>query len=184
MGKKKFTRKNDAVDPPYNAPYLIFVCFAKSSALSIGESIRSTVKKAAKLAVYDDIMISVKNHHIPATIRVDTALIYKKSGIQSGRLKLTREKNQIFTYLGKKSHPCCISDPIANHMQFINVNCVSFLSCGLHDDGVVHSYGVNLASMNSNTDTPRYAVAMYIHTSNDSGDRKEKRFGGCLTGLR
>lgn len=40
----------------------------------MGDSIRSTVKKAAKLAVYDEIMISVKNHHIPATIRVDIAL--------------------------------------------------------------------------------------------------------------
>ena len=45
----------------------------------IGESIRSTVKKAAKLAVYDEIMINVKNHHNPATIRVDVALsIYIK----------------------------------------------------------------------------------------------------------
>lgn len=67
-------RKNDAVEPPLRTPYLIFVCFAKSSALSIGESIRSTVRKAAKLAVYDDIMINVKNHHIPATILVDKAL--------------------------------------------------------------------------------------------------------------
>lgn len=40
----------------------------------MGESIRSTVKKAAKLAVYEEIMIRVKNHHIPATIRVETAL--------------------------------------------------------------------------------------------------------------
>lgn len=34
----------------------------------------STVKKAAKLAVYDDTMISVKNHQIAATARVDGAL--------------------------------------------------------------------------------------------------------------
>ena len=32
------------------------------------------VRKAAKLAVYDEIIMRVKNHHIPATIRVDTAL--------------------------------------------------------------------------------------------------------------
>lgn len=61
------TRKNETVLPPFNAPYLILVCFAKSSALSIGESIRSTVKKAARLAVYDEIIIKVKNHHMPAT---------------------------------------------------------------------------------------------------------------------
>lgn len=72
------TRKNAAVDPPLSAPYLILVCLAKSSALSIGESILSTVRKAAKLAVYDEIIINVKNHHIPATILVDTALVGSK----------------------------------------------------------------------------------------------------------
>lgn len=45
----------------------------------MGESIRSTVKKAARFAVYDDIIMRVKNHHIPATIRVDTALGYKSN---------------------------------------------------------------------------------------------------------
>lgn len=40
----------------------------------MGESIRSTVRKAARLAVYEEIMMSVKNHHRPATIRVDVAL--------------------------------------------------------------------------------------------------------------
>ena len=52
----------------------MIIKLTKSSADSMGDSIRSTVKKAAKLAVYDEIMISVKNHHIPATIRVDIAL--------------------------------------------------------------------------------------------------------------
>lgn len=68
------TLKNDAVEPPLRAPYLILVCLARSSALSIGESILSTVRKAAKLAVYEEIIMRVKNHHIPATIRVETAL--------------------------------------------------------------------------------------------------------------
>ena len=49
-------------------------CFDRSSADWIGESILSTVRKAAKLAVYDEIMIRVKNHHMPATMRVETAL--------------------------------------------------------------------------------------------------------------
>jgi len=71
------TLKNAAVLPPLSAPYLIFVCLARSSALSIGESILSTVRKAARLAVYEEIMMSVKNHHMPATMRVDTALRYK-----------------------------------------------------------------------------------------------------------
>ena len=68
------TLKKAPVDPDPTQPYLILVCFAKSSADSIGDSIRSTVKKAARFAVYEDIIISVKNHHKPATIRVDIAL--------------------------------------------------------------------------------------------------------------
>jgi hypothetical protein len=46
-----YTRKKSKVDPDPTDPYLIFVCLAKSSAEEIGESIRSTVRKAAKLAV-------------------------------------------------------------------------------------------------------------------------------------
>ena len=45
------TLKKAAVEPPLSAPYLILVCLAKSSALSMGESILSTVRKAARLAV-------------------------------------------------------------------------------------------------------------------------------------
>lgn len=73
MGKK-ITLKKVMVEPSLTAPYSILVCLAKSSAESIGESILSTVRKAAKLAVYEEIMISVKNHHIPPTILVERAL--------------------------------------------------------------------------------------------------------------
>jgi hypothetical protein len=45
----------------------------------MGDSILSTVRKAAKLAVYDEIIIKVKNHHIPATILVDMALKNRKN---------------------------------------------------------------------------------------------------------
>jgi len=67
-------RKKEKVDPDLTLPYLILVCLAKSSADLIGESMRPTVRKAAKLAVYEEIMIKVKDHQIPATIRVDVAL--------------------------------------------------------------------------------------------------------------
>ena len=43
-------------------------------ALSIWAVFWLAVRKAARLAVYDEIMMSVKNHHIPATMRVDGAL--------------------------------------------------------------------------------------------------------------
>jgi len=91
------TRKNDAVDPPPKAPYLIFVCLARSSALSIGESILSTVRKAARLAVYEDIMIKVKNHHIPATIRVDTAL-KNNNFIMYDSVGSTQTSNSVLKY--------------------------------------------------------------------------------------
>lgn len=39
----------------------------------MGVIIRSTVRNAARLAVYDEIIIRVKNHHIPPTILVDVA---------------------------------------------------------------------------------------------------------------
>ena len=68
------TRKKEKVDPDPTLPYLIFVCLAKSSDDLMGESMRPTVRKAAKLAVYEEIMIKVKDHQIPATIRVDVAL--------------------------------------------------------------------------------------------------------------
>ncbi|KYQ46728.1 hypothetical protein ALC60_14249, partial [Trachymyrmex zeteki] len=65
---------NVDVDPPSNAPYLIFVCLAKSSTPLIGASILSTVRKAARFAVYELIMIKVKNHHMLASMRRDGAL--------------------------------------------------------------------------------------------------------------
>jgi len=42
----------------------------------MGAIIRSTVRKAAKLAVYDEMMMSVKNHQMPPTIRVEAAYIF------------------------------------------------------------------------------------------------------------
>lgn len=69
-----WTLKNCNVLPPNTAPYLILFCLAKSSALLILSSIRSLVRKAAKLAVYDEMTISAKNHHKPVVKRVDIAL--------------------------------------------------------------------------------------------------------------
>lgn len=72
--RKKLTRKNVIVEPPSRVPYEMSCLFsARSAAFSMGVIIRSTVKKAAKLAVYDEIMINVKNHQTDPTIRVDVA---------------------------------------------------------------------------------------------------------------
>ncbi len=45
--KEIVTSKNVCVDPPRTTPYLISVCRARSSTLSMGVTIRSTVRKAA-----------------------------------------------------------------------------------------------------------------------------------------
>lgn len=74
----QLTLKNSFVDPESSVPYAISVCLARSSALSMGETIRSTVKKAARLAVYDEIMMSVKNHHTPPTMRPERDLNMNK----------------------------------------------------------------------------------------------------------
>lgn len=68
------TLKKVMVEPSLTAPYSILVCLARSSAESMGESMRSTVRNAARFAVYDEMMMSVKNHQMPPTILVDKAL--------------------------------------------------------------------------------------------------------------
>jgi len=40
----------------------------------MGDCIRSTVRNAARLAVYDEMTIRVKNHQMPPTMRPDTDL--------------------------------------------------------------------------------------------------------------
>jgi hypothetical protein len=50
------------------------------------------VRNAAKLAVYEDIMISVKNHHMPATILVETALCSTNEQ-ESGKSGLSKNCN-------------------------------------------------------------------------------------------
>ena len=67
------------MDPASRVPYEISVCLARSSAELIGVSIRSMVKKAAKLAVYDDMMMSVKNHQALPTIRPAKDLLHSQS---------------------------------------------------------------------------------------------------------
>ena len=50
------------------------VCLARSSTELMGELILAAVRNAARLAVYDDIIISVNKYHTLATIRDDIAL--------------------------------------------------------------------------------------------------------------
>lgn len=56
------TMKKVMVLPPWMVPYSMLVWSAKSSGDSMGTSILWTVRKAAKLAVYEEIIIKVKAH--------------------------------------------------------------------------------------------------------------------------
>ncbi len=52
ISPSKFTLKKALVDPDSKQPYLILVCFARSSADSIGDSIRSTTTRTG-LGIYE-----------------------------------------------------------------------------------------------------------------------------------
>lgn len=75
--KRYITLKKLNVAPPLLAPYLISPSsplLARSSAFCIGLSVVSTVRNAARFAVYEFIRIKQKNHQDPASIRVDAPL--------------------------------------------------------------------------------------------------------------
>ena len=67
----------------------------------MGDTMRSTVKNAARLAVYDDIMMSVKNHHRPATRRVEAALMI--AGMNNNYVH-SHEYINVLTMVKKKSY--------------------------------------------------------------------------------
>lgn len=75
--------KKSRVVPELSVPYSTWVCCDRSSAELMGVTMRSTVRKAARLAVYDEIRISVKNHHTAPTIRPETDLVPKLIDIQN-----------------------------------------------------------------------------------------------------
>ena len=62
------------VDPASSVPYWMIDCRVRSSADEMGTYMRSMVRNAARLAVYVDTMMSVKNHHTPPTVRPDADL--------------------------------------------------------------------------------------------------------------
>lgn len=78
-----FTLKNSLVEPESRVPYAISVCLARSSALSMGETILSTVRKAARFAVQEEMMIKVKNHQTPPTIRPERDLSRQEKNLSS-----------------------------------------------------------------------------------------------------
>lgn len=81
------------MEPCKRVPYCTSDCIAKSSGELMGVTIRSTVRNAAKLAVYELIRIKVKNHQTAPTMRPD------------------KERGDI-------SHPCCINAANENQNEF------------------------------------------------------------------
>jgi hypothetical protein len=75
---------------------------------------RSTVRKAARLAVYEEIMIRVKNHHIPATMRVETALL--KYSIRRARWQTNKHPERIFKNILQRRETALL---------FVTVDCYS-----------------------------------------------------------
>jgi len=68
------TLKKSLVEPSISVPYLISLCMPRSSALLMGESILFTVRKAARLAVYDETITSVNAYQALATNLLEPAL--------------------------------------------------------------------------------------------------------------
>ena len=68
------TLKKVKVVPEPKHPYLTLSCPGKSVALLMLTSKSWTMRKVAKLAVYEETMINVNSHQNPATIRVEAHL--------------------------------------------------------------------------------------------------------------
>lgn len=67
------TLKKSRVEPDVRVPYLISDCRDRSSAFFMGASILLFVRKAARLAVYDDTIINVNRYQMLATHLVEDA---------------------------------------------------------------------------------------------------------------
>ena len=82
---------------------------------------RSMVRKAAKLAVYDESMIRAKNHHIPVTRRVETALrdeqVSNTSSISSNNDSLGQNVGSL-THNGAHSQPGAV-EQVPNILHFL-----------------------------------------------------------------
>lgn len=77
-------------------------------------------------------------------------------------------------------------EPIVSHVEFKRSQMFSNSSTSdslTHGCGFSQSSGAILASIKSNNEMPRYAAQVKIQTSNDIGERNEKRSGGCFTGF-
>lgn len=105
------------VELPSNVPNWMERCAASSSIELIGVVIRSIVNNAAKLAMYDEMRINVKNHQTALTIRPDSEF-------------------------GDALFACCINELNANQNEFNKLNLFDILAIKWDDAAVVASGGM------------------------------------------
>ncbi len=91
-------------------------------------------------------------------------------------------KDEILT-TGFRSH-CCINVPMEYQKQLAIVNWLWSTSYSImHGCGLYHSYGDNLATRNSVTETRTYAASTYSQMSSAIGFMKENSCVGLLSGI-
>lgn len=153
----------------------------------------STVKNAAKLAVYEEHMMRIKKPHAPEAVLVDSAL--KLSYLYLGKkligclyyFVLTIRINCIVwcaTYTGAISEPCWSSAPKVNHNEFLTLNWFSKCSgSSIHGYTFCHSEGDNLLIRKNESDIIKYVKPSVIQTLEENGDININKLGGTGSGF-
>lgn len=155
-----YTLKNCRVLPPRFAPNvnghgLLDLAHSRSVPTSLMTMCGSAmVRQAAKLAVYDDTMINVKNHHTDEAIRMDAAF-GSISEPYKDRLWLVRP-----SFISRGERTCCSNAPAANHIELCNVNWFSRKSgLSMHGYGFSHCDGDILPRKKKHNVTNTYDTA-------------------------
>lgn len=93
--------------------------------------------------------------------------------------------HHVYIYFNSISEPCCIIEPVMNHIQFLNCNWLTkYSGSSIHGYGFSHSAGDIRPKMKRMTAIPIHDITSSFHTSNAKGSAKEKNFGGALVGFR
>ena len=86
----------------------------------MGATMRSTVRNAARLAVYEEIRIRVKNHHTLPTIRPETDLLTHRT--QFGHRKRWSETEETLNTLNPELNPICYLLALLGAYHFLHVS--------------------------------------------------------------
>jgi len=145
--RKSRTLKKSLLEPASRVPYLMRVCLTRSSADLMGVSMRSTVKNAARFAVYVEMRINVKNHHELPAIRPDKDLSRQYVVI----LRIQRSAKNLLIYY---NHRHCIEVKVK-----VNVDLYSALSW-THTSNKALRYGTRFQGISQ----------FYLHTPHSSSN--------------